>query len=222
MDFPKKRSRIKYLENIIAIWMICGRLWGGYRKDRQESGTVKHSKVNPLIKLSEEEQEIQFWRSSIGLHLTNDRKSDDKLQRVMERCEKDFTEDFNSKSKRKIKHYKQIFQSERFQREVEDMPLLAFYLFCIPMYYLKGGQHLSNEQIKRIRLYARDIADRILQLMENVHHATGKIGFMNIRIHENTSEKSYLSRRYGIDDQEHQIYYKIRLFDLSDENILRK
>lgn len=215
----KKQDRIfrEYYSHMYDMWQIVG---VGSRKDRQESGTVKHSKVNPLIKLSEEEQEVQFWRSSIGLHQANVQKSDDRLQRVMERCEKDFTEDFKGKAKRKIKYYEQIFHGESFQREVEDMPLLAFYLFCMQMFYLKGGQRLSSEQIKRIRLYARDIADGILQLMENVHHATGKIGFMNIRVHENTPEKSYLRRRYGIDDQEHRFYYEIRLFDLSDENIV--
>ena len=215
----KKQDRIfgEYYSHMDDMWQIVA---VGSRKDRQKSGTIKHSKVNPLIKLSEEEKEVQFWRSSIGLYQANVQESDDRLQRVMERCEKDFTEDFRGNAKRNIEHYKKIFRDKRFQREVEDMPLLAFYLFCMQMYYLKDGQRLSNEQIKRIRLYARDIADGILQLMENVHHATGKIGFMNIRIHENTSDKSYLRRRYGIDDQEHPFYYEIRLFDLSDENIV--
>lgn len=215
----EKQDRIfgEYYSRMDDMWQIVA---VGSRKDRQESGTIKHSKVNPLIKFSEEEQEEQFWRRSIELHRANVRENDDRLQRVMERCEKDFTEDFRGNAKSNIEHYKKIFRDKRFQQEVEDMPLLAFYLFCMQMYYLKGRQRLSNGQIKRIRLYARDIADGILQLMENVHHATGKIGFMNIRIHENTPEKSYLRRRYGIEDQEHPFYYEIRLFDLSDENIV--
>lgn len=199
------------------MWQIVGL---GSRKDRQESGTIKHFKVNPLIRLSEEQQEIQFWRSSIGWHQANVQESDDRLERVMERCEKDFTEDFRGNTEKGTQYYREMLKSKRFQREVEDMPLLAFYLFCMQMYYQKDKKKLSDEQIKSIRLYARDIADGILQLMENVHHATGKTGFMNIRVHENTPEKNYLHRRYGIDDNEYAFYYEIRLLDLSDENIV--
>lgn len=192
----------------------------GSRKVRQEFGNVKHFKVNPVIELSEEQQEVQFWRKSIELHRVNVLESNDRLERVMERCERDFIEGFRKNAKTRNQYYEELFKSKRFQKEVEDMPLLAFYLFCMQMYYLKDGQILSDEQIKRIRLYARDIADGVLQLMENIHHATGKIGFMGIRVHENTSEKSYLRRRYGINDTDFSFYYEIRILDLSQENIV--
>lgn len=192
----------------------------GERRARQETDTKKHSKVNPLIKISEDEQEIQFWRSSIGVYRENAQESDDRLERVVARCERDFTEDFRGESKKRTQYYRELFQSEAFWREVDDMPLLAFYLFCMQIYYQKDGKCLTDEQIKRIRLYARDVADGILQLMENVHHATGKVGFMNIRVHENTPEKSYLNKQYGINDREHAFYYEIRLLDLSKENIV--
>lgn len=216
----KQRERIfgEYYNRKDNMWQIVGI---GSRKDRQETGTVKHFKVNPLIKLSDDEQEIQFWRNNIGLSQENVQESDDKLEWVIERCKKDFIEDFKGNAKSRIKYYKEIFESEDFQHEVYDMPLLAFYLFCTQIYYQKDKKTLSTEQIKRIRLYARDVADGVLQLMENVHHATGKIGFMNIRVHENTPQRDYLLKQYGIADKEHEFYYEIRLLDLSDENIVK-
>lgn len=194
------------------------------REIRQGFENAKHFKVTPLIKLSEENQEIQFWRSSIGSHTADTKDNDDKYYRVIERCQKNFTEEFKGISQKRIQHYKKIYESDRFKKEVEDMPLLAFYLFCMQMYYLKKdlkkGQVFSDEQIKRIRLYARDIADGVLQLMENIYHATGKTGFMNIRVHENTSEKCYLYKRYGIKDKKYLFYYEIRILDISQENIV--
>lgn len=207
----------EFYSRIDKMWQI---MKVGERRERQETESQKHSKVYPLIKISEDEQEIQFWRNSVGVYRENAQESDDWLERVVGRCERDFTEDFRGKAKKRTQYYRELFRSEAFWREVEDMPLLAFYLFCMQIYYQKDGKCLTDEQIKRIRLYARDVADGILQLMENVHHATGRTGFMSIRVHENTPDKSYLRKRYGIDDREHAFYYEIRLLDLSEENIV--
>lgn len=213
-----RQSRIfgedySYKDNVWQIVRI------GLRKTGQKTGSTKHFKVRPIIELSEERNEIQFWRSSVGYHKENVRENDDRLEKVMERCRKDFAEDFKGNAERRLRYYTELFQSESFQKEVENMPLLAFYLFCMQMYYLKDGKVLSGSQVNQIRLFARDIADGLLQLMENIHHATGKVGFMSIRVHENTSEKNYLYKRYGINNLKYNFYYEIRLLDLSQESI---
>lgn len=213
-----RQSRIfgedySYKDNVWQIVRI------GLRKTGQKTGSTKHFKVRPIIELSEERNEIQFWRSSVGYHKENVRENDDRLEKVMERCRKDFAEDFKGNAERRLRYYTELFQSESFQKEVENMPLLAFYLFCMQMYYLKDRKVLSGSQVNQIRLFARDIADGLLQLMENIHHATGKVGFMSIRVHENTSEKNYLYKRYGINNLKYNFYYEIRLLDLSQESI---
>lgn len=179
-----------------------------------------HSKVHPVIELNDKEQEVMFWRNSRKQHEQAGNKDDNRLQQIYMRCRMNFIEEYNGKSKKRNKYYQGIFDSVEFMRETEDMPLLAFYLFCMQMFYMKNGQRLSENEMKRIRLNAWDIADGILQLMENIHHTTEKVGFLDIRVHENYSAKGYLNKRYGINDKNYKFYYEMRLLDISRANIV--
>ena len=179
-----------------------------------------HFKIRPVIMLDESRQEVQFWRTRLKVCRKNLPGNTDRLKKILERCRKDFIEEYERKAIKREIYYENIFESTKFCSETADMPLLAFYLFCMQMFYLKGGRLLDEEEIKRIRLNAWDVADGILQLMENIHHSTEKIGFLDIRVHENKPEKSYLFKRYKITDSRYPFYYEIRLLDLSYENIV--
>lgn len=179
-----------------------------------------HFKIHPVIMLDESRQEVQFWRTRLKVYKNNLPENTNRLKKILERCRKDFIEEYKRKAIKRENYYENIFKSKKFCRETADMPLLAFYLFCMQMFYLKDGRLLDEEEIKRIRLNAWDVADGILQLMENIHHSTEKIGFLDIRVHENKPEKSYLSKRYKITDSRYPFYYEIRLLDLSHENIV--
>lgn len=174
-----------------------------------------HSKVNPMIELNDNADEIPFWRTSIRQHNIKE----ERYQKVIERCQKNFIEEYKRTSKRRENYYQTIYDSEVFKRDTEDMPLLAYYLFCMQIFYSKKGKELNEAEIRTIRLNAWDIADGILQLIENIHHTTEKIGFMDIRVHENKPDKGYLNKRYGISDTV-EFYYEIRLVDISKENIV--
>lgn len=181
---------------------------------------TEHSKVNPVIELDDREQEVQFWRNSIRQHEENGEQENVRLQQVIRRCRMNFIEEFKRNARSRNRYYENLYGSEEFYHETKDMPLLAFYLFCMQMYYLKDGKQLDENEIKRIRLNAWDIADGILQLMENIHHTTEKVGFLDIRVHENVPKKGYLNKRYGIEDEKYRFYYEIRLLDISQENIV--
>ena len=183
---------------------------------RKES--FDHSKVNPMIQLNDKGRELQFWRTSVRQHEAN-LKDSERYQQIMNRCQKNFEEEYEGESKHRKEYYKYIFKSEEFQRDIQNMSLLAFYLFCMQMFYSKKRNKLTEAEIKSIWLNASDIADGILQLIENIHHTTEKVGFLDIRVHEIKKGNSYLKERYGISDTS-GFYYEIRLVDLSRENIV--
>ena len=98
-----------------------------------------------------------------------------------------------------------MFYEKRFFEMVKDMSVLAFYIMCIYDYVLKPDEDLNQmgeydfDHLLRQVLNARDMADGILQLVENVHHSELQKGYFCFRIHGDSKEepKQYLSSTYG-------------------------
>lgn len=173
-----------------------------------------------MIEINDRKQEIQFWRNSLRQHRMQGERYHERLKRVEKRCRGNFIEDYRNSAKSRENYYQEIYDSREFKQATQDMPLFAYYLFCMQIFYLKNGCCLEMDEIERIRLNAWDLTDGILQLMENVYHTTDKTGFLNIRVHENSKGNAYLKQRYGITDSDADFYYEIRLLDISEENII--
>ena len=194
------------------IWQI--------EKMEGKKAEFRHAKVNPVIEINDRKQEIQFWRNSLRQHRMQGERYHERLKRVEKRCRGNFIEDYRNSAKSRENYYQEIYDSREFKQATQDMPLFAYYLFCMQIFYLKNGCCLEMDEIERIRLNAWDLTDGILQLMENVYHTTDKTGFLNIRVHENSKGNAYLKQRYGITDSDASFYYEIRLLDISEENII--
>lgn len=96
-----------------------------------------------------------------------------------------------------------IWKSKEFFGIVKEMPLLAMYIFCISNYFSDSKR--NNEQEKDIlenarseAFNARDMADGILQLLENIYHSEKRRGYFCFRIHSNSDGRSkpYLMEHY--------------------------
>lgn len=206
-----------------AFWVV-DRIYGEYKqqsenvwfitKFKEREHERKHTRVYPLIEFDVGEK-LNFWRKPVNAY----KKDNIIVNKILKKCQSNFIEECDGKSLKRQKYYESIYFSDDFQKEIEGMPLFAFYLFCIQMYYLKGKKEKSIEYIRKIRLKAWDIADGILQLMENVCHSAKRVGFLSIRVHQNIEGKQYLDEHYGIDSKKYNYYYEIRLLDLSDVNI---
>lgn len=203
------------------------RIYGEYC-DRQEGiwyvrmlnpafNVAEHAKVNPVIELDEQQRELRLWKCSIGELMNN---GEVMAKSILKRCRANFVESYQSKSAKLTKYYRDLYDGEEFQKKIKDVPLLTFYLFCMQVYYLKGGRELDWNHIKRIFLYAWDISEGVLQLLENIHHSTEKTGFMSIRVHENMPGKDYLSQRFGVEEKDYSFYFEIRILDLSAQSIV--
>lgn len=97
----------------------------------------------------------------------------------------------------------QLLRTERFFEMVKDMPLLAFYIFCLFDVASKNEDELKKdeekvmEQLKEQIFNARDMAEGLLQIIENVYHSEYHKGYFCFRIHTLLSgENDYLDQNY--------------------------
>jgi hypothetical protein len=212
-DYKKQRIYGEYLRARDQIWEIV------QLEPRMGERAFSHAKVSPVIRLDRQEDELRFWRERVK-EPSRTRDENDRFRRIMQRCRSNFIGEYKRNSQNRKKYYERVYDDREFQKEISEMPMLAFYLFCLQMYYCKQSQVRKMEYIKKVQMNAWDIADGVLQLMENVRYSTRGQGFVEIRIHQNQQEKRYLRENYGIEDNEHEFYYEIRLLDLSQENMV--
>ncbi len=212
-EYKEQRIYGEYLRGRDQMWEIL------QLEPREGERTFSHAKVSPVIRLDSKESELQFWRKCLKEH-SEKRDAENRYCRIMQRCRSNFIEEYKRNSQKRKKYYEDIYDSSAFRQEISQMPMLAFYLFCLQMYYCKQSQVRKMEYIKKVQMNAWDIADGVLQLMENVRYSTQRQGFVDIRIHHNQEKKRYLKENYGIEDTEHEFYYEIRLLDLSQENMI--
>lgn len=89
-----------------------------------------------------------------------------------------------------------LWKSKDLFERIEEIPLLAMYIFCISDYFLRDSK--SQEQLEQ-RIYdARDMADGLLQLLENIYHSEKGRGYFCFRVHTNKEDRSekYLKQEY--------------------------
>lgn len=121
-----------------------------------------------------------------------------------------------------------IWQSEEFYQLVKDMPILAMYIFCISTYFLGNKQDNSIETLREEIFNARDMADGVLQIIENIYHSENKRGFFCFRVHNDSESRSrnYLELHYPKYMRERRAkeeavedYLEVKVVDFSHQTI---
>lgn len=127
-----------------------------------------------------------------------------------------------------IKKRYDLWKDEKLFHLVKDIPLLAMYIFCILDYYVKDKDSDSIENIKNEIFNARDMADGLLQILENIYHSEKKRGYFCFRIHRDVKERSasYLRKQYkqymvDLDAKGEKIenFVEFKIVDYSHNNI---
>ncbi|MFQ9516640.1 MAG: hypothetical protein ACLRZ9_12560 [Eubacterium sp.] len=126
-----------------------------------------------------------------------------------------------------------LFNSRhQFFDKVKGMSILAFYIMCIFEYFKRTNPYkdyavINSDDIYEQMFIANDIADGLLQLMENVtSHSEYKQGFFTLRIHTNNKQNTnvYLEEKYKnyfTAEREKKTYYlEVQIVDYSNFGIL--
>lgn len=122
----------------------------------------------------------------------------------------------------------QIWKSKELFEYVKNMSLLAMYIFCISDYFLKDNISDTMEQIEQEIFDARDMAEGLLQILENIYHSENKRGYFCFRIHNNSEgrSKKYLEEQYReymknkkITAEQNTNYLEIKVVDFSHYTI---
>lgn len=91
-----------------------------------------------------------------------------------------------------------MWKSQMLFECVKDMSLLAMYIFCISDYFFKNDESYSKDQMEQAIFDARDMAEGLLQILENIYHSENKRGYFCFRVHNNKEgrSKEYLEGQY--------------------------
>lgn len=102
-------------------------------------------------------------------------------------------------SRNYIKERYELWKSKKLFDLVKDMSLLAMYIFCISDYFQKQEVGNSWDLVVQEIFNARDMADGVLQILENIYHSEHKSGFFCFRVHGNEESRSrgYLQKHYA-------------------------
>lgn len=120
------------------------------------------------------------------------------------------------------------WKSEKLFDKIKDIPLLAMYIFCISDYFQRDITDSSWETIDQEIFNARDMADGILQILENIYHSESRSGYFCFRIHSNKLHRSkeYLYNTYmnymknwRNSGEEAQYFLEIKVVDFSHYTI---
>lgn len=150
------------------------------------------------------------------------RKSED--CRLLCRCINYFVMNPKSKKTEEMERYKSFFRNEDFQEILEDASFLAFFILCIQVYFMKSETVLDVDKIRMLLINAEELAEGIVQLLENLHHSSEKRGLFSIRIHEKKKEKNYLSAVYPdycVEEDDSKYNFEFRILDYSRYNIVK-
>lgn len=179
-----------------------------------------------------------------GTKVVNNVVAENRYYRVLKLCKEYFCTipTVTGRRKRKgiptkdemTKKLLETFENETsFYNMVQDMSMLAFYIFCSMEYFkrvdfYKDYSKMSTQYIYERIFTANDIADGILQLLENVasHSQYGR-GFFNFRVHSNSDiVKGYLKSKYKSYFNEERnarpYYLEVQIVDYSNMGILDK
>lgn len=92
----------------------------------------------------------------------------------------------------------EYWKSPDFFEMVQDIPVLAMYIFCMFRYFQAGDASDLRDKIEQDIFTARDMADGLLQILENIYHSERRSGYFCFRVHCDSNERSgpYLRSRY--------------------------
>lgn len=110
--------------------------------------------------------------------------------------------------------------------KIKEIPVLAMYIFCLSDYFLRDIKKDSWDRIDQEIFNARDMAEGLLQILENIHHSEMGKGYFCLRVHTDIEKRSkkYLRKEYstymkGWEEQENKPvprdYLEIRVADFS-------
>lgn len=142
--------------------------------------------------------------------------------RLLCQCVNYFVASAESKSIAQIERYRNLLWSSEIQELLKEVSLLTFYVLCMQLYFMKGRATIEAEEIKLHLVNAGEIAEGIIQLLENLHHSSEKRGLLSIRVHEWKEGENYLSRNYPdlYSEKSAQFYYEFRILDYSAQGIV--
>lgn len=114
------------------------------------------------------------------------------------------------------------WKSKELYDKIKEMPLLAMYIFCLSEYF---GRDKEIDQ----KIYdARDMADGLLQILENIYHSEKGKGYFCFRVHTDCEgrSKQYLRKEYNTYmkewekvEKEPRDYLEIKIVDFSHISI---
>lgn len=110
-----------------------------------------------------------------------------------------FCTSVNKSSVKDVKERYECWKSKELFAKIEHMPLLAMYIFCLMDHYQKDNIEDSLENIEQEIFDARDMAEGLLQILENIYHSEYHKGYFCFRIHNNAPDRSeaYLKKEYS-------------------------
>lgn len=187
-----------------------------YKIDEEENSVEywRQSVHSFLLKLYKEMpvggNEYQYTKNYFLPHIVPDllknrypndieiKSSDNHDRRLMKIFLECFCTQKNSKKDFVEKRY-EIWKSKELFAYIKDMPLLAMYILCVLDYFRKNQENDSMEEIKQEIFEARDMADGLLQILENVYHSENKCGYFCFRVHKNKKDNKnkYLEKQYA-------------------------
>lgn len=144
---------------------------------------------------------------------------------------KDQTEIINSDFTKFSEKRYEMWKSQKLFELIKEMPLLAMYIFCISDYFMRDVEKDSWERIEQEIFDARDMADGLLQILENIYHSEGKRGYFCFRVHADNEDRSgqYLKKEYKSymeewceKDNPPRDYLEIKVVDFSHCSIPRQ
>lgn len=121
------------------------------------------------------------------------------------------------------------WKSQKLFDMIKHMPLLAMYIFCLSDYYQKDVENDLLDDIEQEIFDARDMAEGLLQILENIYHSEYRTGYFCFRIHQNIPIRSgkYLKKEYGEymknrngNDMQPLNYLEIKMADFSHRTIV--
>lgn len=128
----------------------------------------------------------------------------------------------------------QFVQKEKFFEMIKDMPLLALYIFCLFDVASKSEDELKKdeekvmEQLREQIFNARDMAEGLLQIIENVYHSEYHKGYFCFRIHTlqygkngylDQNYRDYLQKGITVAETGSQHFLEVKVADYSHETI---
>lgn len=216
-----------------------------YKIDEEENSVEywRQSVHSFLLKLYKEMpvggNEYQYTRNYFLPHIVPDvlknrypndikiKPSDNHDRRLMKIFLECFCTQKNIKKDFVEKRY-EIWKSKDLFTYIKDMPLLAMYILCILDYFRKNQRNDSMEEIKQEIFEARDMADGLLQILENVYHSENKCGYFCFRVHksEKDNKNRYLQEQYAafmetVEDTQKNMdnYLEFKIVDYSHYSI---